>query len=159
MSEKRKNTDLKWLIFLGLVIICNLFVVRLAFVHGRSMEPTLHENECVVVWQLIAHIEAGDIVVTDRKNVYSENLIKRVIALGGQHVFLRGNQVYVEGVPLEEPYLSGHLDIHYTELDLIVPEGMVFLLGDNRGNSRDSRDIGCVPLEEIKGKVFLLFPD
>ena len=69
MSEKRKNTDLKWLIFLGLVIICNLFVVRLAFVHGRSMEPTLHENECVVVWQLIAHIEAGDIVEIGRAHV------------------------------------------------------------------------------------------
>ena len=157
MSGKRKNTDLKWLIFLGLVVICNLFVVRLAFVHGKSMEPTLHENECVVVWQLMAHIEAGDIVVTDRKNVYSENLIKRVIALGGQSVHLKENQVYVDGVPLEEPYLSDQMEIHYTELDLIVPEGEVFLLGDNRSNSRDSRDIGCVPLEEIKGKVLLFF--
>lgn len=157
MSGKRKNTDLKWLIFLGLVVICNLFVVRLAFVHGKSMEPTLHENECVVVWQLMAHIEAGDIVVTDRKNVYSENLIKRVIALGGQQVLLKDNQVYVDGVPLEELYLSGQQEIFYTTIDIIVPEGEVFLLGDNRCNSRDSRDIGCVPLEEIIGKVFLHF--
>lgn len=155
----KKNNDGKWIIFLGLVVICNLFVVRLAFVHGKSMEPALHENECVVVWQLMVRVKAGDVVVTNRENAYSENLIKRVIALGGQHVLLKGNQVYVDGVPLEEPWLSGQRDIHYTEQDIMVPEGEVFLLGDNRSNSRDSRDIGCIPLENIKGKVILSFSE
>ena len=86
--------------------------------------------------------------------------IKRVIALPGEHVQIKDGKVYINGEELEEDYLA---DDVITEaeggqfLDLIVPEGTVFAMGDNRGHSADSRRFGCIPYEKIEGKVVLRF--
>ena len=86
--------------------------------------------------------------------------IKRVIALPGEHVQIKDGKVYINGEELEEDYLT---DDVITEaeggqfLDLIVPEGTVFAMGDNRGHSADSRRFGCIPYEKIEGKVVLRF--
>lgn len=138
------------------VFLINLFVLRLSFVSGHSMEPTLEDGNCVLLWELAYRPSVGDIVITDNANPVENHLVKRVIATAGQHVRLTGNQVYVDDVLLEEPYL-GETAV-YTDLDVIVPDNTCFLMGDNRNHSRDSREIGCLSYEHILGKViFRLF--
>ena len=86
--------------------------------------------------------------------------IKRVIGLPGEHVKIENNKVYINGEELDEPYLQDNvlttgLDGAYT--DLIVPEGTLFLMGDNRSRSTDCRRFGCIPLEKIESKVWIRF--
>jgi len=92
--------------------------------------------------------------------------IKRVIALPGEHIQIKDGKVYVNGEELQEDYLAEGTITDSVEkegviggqfLDLIVPEGTVFVMGDNRGNSGDSRKFGCVPYDKIEGKVVLRF--
>lgn len=154
--KQHRYIDKFWFVLFPLIIVCNLFVFRLAFVHGNSMEPTLMENECVVIWQLAYTPTAGDIIVTDKNNAYSQNLIKRIIATEGQRVCMSGSQVYVDGIKIEEPYLPPNASFEYRPLDVIVPEDQVFLLGDNRNFSRDSREIGCLPVASLRGKILIL---
>lgn len=138
------------------VLLVNLFVLRLSFVSGHSMEPTLEDGDCVLLWELAYHPLPGDIVITDTDNPIAGHLIKRVIATAGQHVQLTGNQVYVDGILLDEPYLGE--TAFYPEMDFVVPNNACFLMGDNRNHSRDSREIGCLSYEHIMGKVlFRLF--
>lgn len=86
--------------------------------------------------------------------------IKRVIATEGEHVKIKDGKVYINGVELDEPYLQS--DVVTTSLegqftDLVVPEGHVFVMGDNRNQSTDSRRFGCVPYEKVESKVLMRF--
>ena len=86
--------------------------------------------------------------------------IKRVIGLPGEHVEIKDNKVYINGTELEENYLSENVVTESTDgafTDLVVPEGTVFVMGDNRGASSDSRRFGCIPYDKIESKVCLRF--
>lgn len=86
--------------------------------------------------------------------------IKRIIGLPGEHVQIKDGKVYINGEELEEDYLSDEVettDMGGIYVDLIVPEGTVYVLGDNREHSTDSRWFGCIPTEKIEGKVVLRF--
>jgi len=86
--------------------------------------------------------------------------IKRVIAVEGEHIKIEDGKVYINGELYDEPYLpegTRTTDGNGFFLDLVVPEGTVFVMGDNRGNSTDSRAFGCVPVEKIESKVLLRF--
>lgn len=106
----------------------------------------------------------GDIVVFCKPSFLNDTMVKRVIAVGGQHVKIdyEAGLVYVDGAALEEPYVAeAMVDVLYpleTNLDVTVPQGAVFLMGDNRNHSSDSRDerLGPVELEYIKGKAFYI---
>ena len=137
------------------VLIASLF--RVIFVDGESMMPTLESGEWIAAFRL-AEPHRGDVVLTNTNNAPHARLIKRLIAFGGETVdidFDTGT-VYVNGDALDEPYLAdktcrgGDVDFPLT-----VPDGCVFLLGDNRTNSVDSRyaEIGCVPLRDLIGPV------
>ena len=142
------------------------FAVRMMGVSGPSMIPTLQDGDRLIVINaaLCGTYRVGDIVIA-RKESFDENpIVKRVIATGGQTVDIDFDlgRVYVDGVLLEEEYIN---DLTYleegTEFPLTVPEGSVFLMGDNRNHSSDSRDERLGPVDErlIIGKaVFLLFP-
>lgn len=148
------------------VVLIFTFVVRLMGVSGPSMIPTLQDGDRLLVLNslLCGDYEYGDIVIAQKDSFSDEPIIKRVIATEGQTVdidFLLG-LVYVDGVCLEEAYIN---DLTYleegTQFPLTVPEGCVFLLGDNRNHSNDSRDsrLGTVDERNIIGKaVLLLFP-
>lgn len=87
-----------------------------------------------------------------------KSYIKRVIALEGEHVKIENGKVYINGEELEEKYLSEDVvTISEVFYDFIVPEGYVFCMGDNRPNSKDCRDLGCIPLEKIEGIVTFRF--
>ena len=92
--------------------------------------------------------------------IEKKSYIKRVIAVPGEHIKIEDGKVYVNNEELEEPYLQS--DVVTTNLqgqftDLVVPEGHVFVMGDNRGQSTDSRRFGCVPYEKIESKVLMRF--
>lgn len=86
--------------------------------------------------------------------------IKRVIAFPGEHVEIKDDKVYIDGNPLEEDYLDSNVKTRVSEQyynDFVVPENYVFAMGDNREDSKDCREFGCVPLERIEGKVLIRF--
>lgn len=147
-------------------VILFSFILRLITVSGPSMNPTLYEGNKMLVSDLFYKPKAGDVVVF--KNVDDNNeekaLVKRVIATEGQEVNIDFEHgiVYVDGEPLEEDYAAEPI---HNKLDFIgpktVPEGCVFVLGDNRNSSRDSRarSIGMVDERLIIGRVYaVLYP-
>lgn len=149
------------------IVVCVLvfvFVGRLVDVVGSSMVPTLHEGEMVVISNLFYEPKYGDIVVL-RKETYSEQcIIKRVIATEGQTVDIDFDEgiVYIDGEPLSEPYTAEPTyEREEFEGEVTVPEGCVFVMGDNRNKSTDSRtsSIGFVDKRYIVGKAYwVLFP-
>ena len=148
------------------VVLVFTFLVRMMGVDGGSMIPTLqHGDRLLIVNSLLCgDYEAGDIVIARKQSFDDKPIVKRVIATEGQTVdidFSLG-RVYVDGELLEEDYIN---DLTYreegTQFPLTVPEGSVFLMGDNRNHSNDSRDssLGPVDTRLLIGKaVFLLFP-
>ncbi len=141
--------------------------VRPVVVHETSMTDTLQPGDYLLMNKIIYknhEAERGDIVVlhSDLKqdNGREKLLIKRVIGLPGDTVFISDNSVYINGELLEEEYIR-EPGVVPGDIDITVPEGEYFVMGDNRGNSIDSRSeaVGCVRHEDLVGKAFFrLFP-
>ena len=159
-------TVFDWLgsLFMALVIVLLImtFGFRIIDVDGKSMEPTLIDTDKVAITDLFYTPHNGDIVIISHAEEYQKPLVKRVIATAGQELRLDydKNEVYVDGEKLDEPYIQGvtvHGDIPESELNGIVPEGKVFVMGDNRGISLDSRyrQIGFIDESYIIGKAQL----
>lgn len=142
-----------WLITAIVIILCNLFVFRLAVIYGSSMEPTLYHKDLMLIWQLGYNPKNGDIVITDTKNALKQNLVKRVIATEGQTVSISENTVWVDGKPLIETYFPVSAAPMADMEAIRVPDDSVFLMGDNRSVSVDSRTVGCIPNDSILGKA------
>ena len=148
---------------LGAVLAFNL-VVRLSVVDGQSMDPTLEHGELMLVWSLGYTPRQGDIVIINKTTadfLHEQAIVKRVIAVGGQTVDIdyEKSRVYVDGERvkedyiLEEMYLPGNPYMRETHFE--VPEGEVFVLGDNRNGSTDSRDerLGTIDEGYILGRA------
>ena len=148
------------------VVLLFTFVIRLIGVDGHSMVPTLQDGDRLLVLNamLDSDYQYGDIVVLRKDTFLEEPIVKRVIATEGQTVdidFVSG-AVYVDGELLEEDDINEPTYVEEgTEFPLTVPEGSIFVMGDNRNHSSDSRssDLGTVDIRYVIGKaVFLLFP-
>lgn len=152
-------------------VLCALVLVfsflgRVIVVDGSSMVPTLHHGDLLLLQGIGYTPEQGDIVVLTKEfqNVDTP-IVKRIIATGGQTVRIdyATSTVYVDGVALDEPYINElmRMPMGETITDVTVPEGSVFVMGDNRNNSSDSRvpELGTVDERYILGEVLLvLFP-
>ena len=146
-----------------------VFAIRLVGVDGKSMNMTLYDGDYVALLSNAFydhdHVAQGDIVVASVPSFEDgKPIVKRVIATEGQTLDLIDGVVYVDGTPLDEEYING-VDCTYEQSDygypITVPEGCVFLMGDNRMASRDSRwyEIGMVDTRYLLGKVlFLVWP-
>ena len=148
------------------VVVLFTFVIRLIGVDGHSMVPTLQDGDRLLVLNSMLYddYKHGDIVVLRKASFLAEPIVKRVIATEGQTVdidFSTGS-VYVDGVLLKEDYINElTFEEEGTEFPLTVPEGSIFVMGDNRNHSNDSRDarLGTVDTRFVIGKaVFLAFP-
>lgn len=174
-SEEFKLDLFFWLqalvVALVVLILVFTFVGRIITVDGDSMLPTLHNRDVLLLRSIGYSPEQGDVVVLtkDFGHYVDQPIVKRVIAVGGQTVRIDYNEskVYVDGVALNEPYTlesimrqpstGSELNIE----ELTVPEGSVFVLGDNRNNSSDSRhyELGAIDNRYILGKmVTVLIP-
>ena len=137
------------------------FVVRVIVVSGPSMESTLWERDLILVWSLGYEPKQGDIVVLTQESYQEDSIVKRVIATGGQTVDIdfASGVVYVDGQPLDEPYVKGFTDtIEGTRFPLTLAEDEVFVMGDHRDHSTDSRSARLGPVKEgyLQGKAVLL---
>ena len=149
---------------LALLLLVFTFFVRVVVVSGSSMFPSLVDGDMLLLINrpLCSEFRAGDIVVASMDRFHNgEPIVKRVIATEGQTVDIdfRNGIVYVDGAALEEEYIytPTHLS-EGVEFPLVVDEGCVFLMGDNRGDSRDSRapEIGLVDRRELLGRAVVL---
>lgn len=162
------RTIVEWLVVfaiaLGFFFLVRTFVIAPYTVPTGSMEPTIQIGDNLfaqkVTLRLGMGVQAGDIVVFDNPDASSDHgtLVKRVIATAGQTVDLRDGAVYVDGAALDEPYAQGSSYPLSTQapgvsvsFPFTVPAGHVWVMGDNRENSADSRYFGAVPTENLVG--------
>ena len=164
-----KKEAFEWLktIILSIAIASLITVfIRPTIVKGESMLPTLQPNNYLIIDKATYYFyepKKNDIVVfsTEFKNLDGSNkdLIKRVIGVEGDNIIISGGVLYINDKAIKESYLLD--DFTKGDIDVIIPEGEVFVLGDNRENSLDSRNsrLGLVPIDHIKGRVLVrLFP-
>ncbi len=160
---------LRWLGELVLMVVLafalatgiRTFVVQPYVIPTGSMIPTIGIGERVLANKFIYRFDSpkqGDIVVFDDPTKTVPTLIKRVIAVGGQTVDIHDGAVYVDGKKLDEPYTYGKpSEPGDVMLPVTIPEGQVWLMGDNRTNSHDSRWFGPQPVSVIHGKAFVRY--
>lgn len=173
-KEKRskKSVAFEWIKTFAIPIIVAILVlqvIRPTLVQQQSMMPNIQPNNYLIVYKLAYSFgnvpSFGDVIVfeSDLKQDGSDKnkyLIKRVVASEGQTIQITGGKVFIDGIELNEPYLHG-IETPGEVMPTEVPEGCVFVMGDNRPNSTDSRDsdVGFVENERIMGKVVVrLYP-
>lgn len=174
-NRTRRDTSLGYELYLNVrtlvfvlaaLILVFTFVVRIIVVSGESMENTLQNGDSMLVWCLGYEPKQGDVVVLTQRSYQDDSLVKRVIATEGQRVDIDYDTgtVYVDGTPLEEDYIKEAMRVpNYGEgvNHVTVPEGCLFVMGDNRNNSADSRypSIGIIDTRSVIGRaVMVLFP-
>ncbi len=159
------------LIALCIAVILKVFFIESFFIPSSSMENSFKPGDQILVWKFLYNkkipiikkrfsfgisIKRKDLIifsVNDKEGDY----IKRVVGLPGDNVLLKNNQVFINNIVLYEPYLKEKDNIKYLNTVFEVPWNKVFVLGDNRNNSSDSRDFGFVDINKIIGKVFSIF--
>lgn len=164
-EPKARNVDSRFdlaelfIFSLVAVLLISAFIFRHTVVDGGSMENTLKDGENLIISDLFYTPKTGDIVVVeDYHTPFRKPLIKRVIATGGQSVMILPTGVYVDGFLMEEEYVHTEPGYRYTPVaEFTVPDGMIYVMGDHRDNSTDSRVFGCVSEEAILGRVFLRY--
>jgi signal peptidase I len=157
-------------IALGAAMLVRVFVLQQFYISGPSMETSLFQNDRVLVNKLsyrLHDVARGDVIVFDRVTtsggvVEHDDLIKRVIAVGGDSIQIKKCQVWVNGLEVEEPYLGfidegADLNSRCRVVDmpaLTVPDDQLFVMGDNRAESFDSRSFGPIPRKLVIGRAF-----
>mgnify|MGYP001484249961 CR=1 FL=1 len=159
-QDEVKDWVISIAIALALAIIIRTFIVELYMVEGPSMRPTLASGERLVVNKFIYRFgqpTKGDVIVFRYPRDPSRDFIKRVIATAGDTIEIKDGLVRVNGQLLNETYILEKSRIPFPLST--VPEGTIFVMGDNRNNSEDSRfeHVGFVPLNMLKGKALMVF--
>lgn len=165
-AAERRRSFLEWLLAIGLAILAALviktFLIQAFVIPSSSMEPTLVPSDRVLVSKLnyqVGEIRRGDVLVfqnPDWREGDPKQLIKRVVGLPGDVIEGADGGVVINGVLLDEPYLDVGSDRSTTDFfdQQVVPDGTVFVMGDNRRNSKDSRIFGPVDQDDIVGQAF-----
>jgi signal peptidase I len=168
-KKRKKESGLRnaveWVVIIGgaflVAFVVKTFLIQAFFIPSGSMLPTLHEDDRVLVNKLsydLHDVHRGDLVVFERPENEAagqiKDLIKRVVGLPGERIESRDGDVYIDGDLLEEPYLADGAETTGLEPQT-VPEGHVFVMGDNRGDSMDSRVFHAIDEDLIVGRAFV----
>jgi signal peptidase I len=166
--KRRWNPIVEWVVVivvaLGAAFVVRTFVFQQYVIDGPSMRPTLHGGDRVLLNKLsyrVHDVRRGDVVVFDKlQGTQHDDLIKRVIALEGETIRIENCAVFIDGEQLEEPYLADDVRAGRcgasSMAPLIVPDGEVFVMGDNRPESSDSRAFGPIDVDKIRGRAFIV---
>lgn len=149
---KKKGDLVRLLITVAVAFLLGLAMnqtLKPTAVSGSSMFPTLADKDYMFL-DRFSEVHHGEIVVFETGIEGHPVFVKRVIGLPGDHVKISRSVVEVNGKPLDEPYI--YEGVFFGEVDLIVPDGEIYVMGDNRNNSMDSRELGTVPLDNVIGK-------
>ncbi|HBZ62155.1 MAG TPA: signal peptidase I [Acidimicrobium sp.] len=168
---------IEWIVVIAVALIVallvRLFLLQQFYISGPSMETTMFSDDRVLVSKLayeVGEIDRGDVVVFDRatmngNQIEHDDLIKRVIGLGGESIEIRDCVIYIDGTKLEEPYLPNR-DKSLTNLSdrcgvvnmdaITIEDDEVFLVGDNRPQSFDSRMFGAIKKDFVIGQAFVI---
>lgn len=168
-KTEEKSETIEWIKSIAtavvIAILIKSFIFNTTYVLGNSMFPTLQEKDRLFANKVSLYFSnpsRGDIVVLEAPDEVKKDYIKRVIGVEGDIVEIKDGQVYLNGDVLEEPYLDEGSYTHtYAETRWEIPEGNLFVLGDNRnpGASKDSRVFGYISTDSIKGITgFRYFP-
>lgn len=177
MAKERKSDWFSWLKIIIVAVIFALLVRKFLFspiiVEGPSMQPTLYSQDQMIVNKFTYYFkepERFDIIVFHASE--QKDFIKRVIGLPGEHVMIKDDVLYIDHEPVEQPFLDQSAESHHFYSintadysledkdgnETTIPEGYLFVLGDNRHNSTDSRhDLGLVPIDQVVGKTHLIY--
>jgi signal peptidase I len=142
-----------------IAMLVQAFLFKPFTVHQVSMQDTLIEGDRMLINRVIYHFRdprAGDVVVFHSPVSEDEDLVKRVVAVAGETVAVRDGALYVNGTKKDEPYLKEQNFLGSLP-DTVVPEGQVFVMGDNRNNSGDSRMFGPITIDSIIGEAFVIY--
>lgn len=163
LSIKEHILDIsKYIIIILCIIFFIIYIASITQVVGNSMSPTLKDGQVVILNKFqyrFFDIKREDIISLSYQD--TKYLIKRVIGLPGEKIKIVDNKLYINDKIYEEKYIEEN--INYENFDLkdlgydIIPKNMYLVLGDNRKNSLDSRKIGLIKKEDIKGKIFFRF--
>jgi signal peptidase I len=164
-KEGGVRNAVEWVVIIGgaflVAFVVKTFLIQAFFIPSGSMLPTLHKDDRVLVNKLsydLHDVHRGDLVVFERPEGEAagqiKDLIKRVVGLPGERIEQRDGDVYIDGQLLEEPYLANGTET--TNLDpQTVPDGHVFVMGDNRSDSMDSRVFSAIDEDLIVGRAFI----
>ena len=156
---------------IGAAMLIRMFLFQQYYIDGPSMQTTLMPEDRVLVNKMsykLHDIHRGDVIVFDRvtNEVQHDDLIKRVLGLPGETLEIRSCVVYINGVQVEEPYLnpeqtsqikpSARCGSHTDMAPVVVPDEQVFVMGDNRVQSFDSRDFGPIDTDKVRGRAFVV---
>jgi len=168
-AREAEGGMLRWILETVLMVVVAVllaqgikaFIVQPFVIPTGSMESTIMIGDRVLAEKITYHFrepEAGDVIVFNDPTARHPQLIKRIIAVGGQEIDIRDDHVYVDGELLDEPYVHGLPTTPGTEpMPLTVPDGYVWVMGDNRPNSGDSRFIGPQPVSAVLGRAFTIY--
>lgn len=173
-KEIKARKELReWLIAITIALIAVLLVRHFLFttyiVSGQSMEPNFHDGDRMIINKIIYSMrdpKPGEVVVLHASKY--DDYIKRVIAVEGDTVRIEYDDVYVNGIRIDEPYIDHEVQAareshtvynRFNQEDIVIPEGHIYVLGDNRSNSMDSRSMGPIPINEVVGRSdFIFYP-
>ena len=153
-----------WIMTLGVAVVLALLIRHFLFaifiVDGESMYPTLKDAEWLIVNKAIYFVDEpkkGDIVVFHATE--TRDYIKRVIAIAGDEIEIDAGDLYVNGQHLDEPYINEQMEFYNNYKKAVVPEHAIFVMGDNRNRSADSRmpDIGFIDIDRVVGRAEFVF--
>lgn len=166
-KEKKKRSPVGTVIEIVIIVaaafaiamLVQAFVVKPFTIHQVSMQPTLLERDRILLNRMSYHFrdpERGDVVVFHSPMNEGDDLVKRVVGVAGETVAIRGGSLYINGELQDEPYvLERH--IRDDDQEVLVPPGHVFVMGDNRNNSGDSRFFGPIEVDSIIGCAFCVY--